>query len=62
VVSAIYTHRLIGPAIPLLRHVKALQAGRYTHRVSLRKYDAYTELAEALNQLAESLHKSRHQQ
>jgi HAMP domain-containing protein len=61
VVTVIYTHRLIGPAIPLLRHVKALQAGRYTHRVSLRKYDAFTELADELNELAESLHKSRHQ-
>jgi HAMP domain-containing protein len=62
VVTVIYTHRLIGPAIPLLRHVKALQAGRYTHRVSLRKYDAFTELADELNALAESLHKTRHEQ
>ena len=61
VVTVIYTHRLIGPAIPLLRHVKALQAGRYTHRVSLRKYDAFTELADELNELAESLHKSKQQ-
>ena len=62
VVTAIYTHRLIGPAIPLLRHVKALQAGRYTHRVNLRKYDTFTELADELNKLAESLHNSRRQQ
>ncbi len=62
VVSVIYTHRLIGPAIPLLRHVKALQAGRYTHRVSLRKHDAFSELADQLNELAESLQKSKHQQ
>jgi HAMP domain-containing protein len=62
VVSVIYTHRLIGPSIPLLRHVKALQAGRYTHRVSLRKHDAFSELADQLNELAESLQKSKHQQ
>jgi HAMP domain-containing protein len=62
VVTVIYTHRLIGPAIPLLRHVKALQAGVYTHRVSLRRHDAFTELADELNELADSLQKSKHQQ
>lgn len=59
-ISVIYTHRLLGPSIPMLRHVKALQAGRYTHRVSLRKHDAFTELADELNKLAETLHHSRH--
>ncbi len=60
VVTVIYTHRLLGPAIPLLRHVKALNAGRYTHRVSLRRHDAFTELADELNELAESLHKEKY--
>jgi methyl-accepting chemotaxis protein len=62
VITVIYTHRLIGPAIPMLRHVRALQEGRYTHRVSLRKHDAFTELADQLNKLAETLqHGSRGQ-
>ena len=60
VITAVYTHRLVGPAIPMVRHVRALQEGRYTHRISLRKYDAFTELADELNRLAETLqHSSR---
>lgn len=59
-VTVIYTHRLIGPAIPLLRHVKALQEGRYTHRVKLRGRDAFSELARQLNTLAETLQNNRH--
>jgi HAMP domain-containing protein len=58
VVTMIYTHRLLGPAIPMLRHVKALQEGRYSHRIKLRKYDAFTELADQLNELAETLQNS----
>jgi HAMP domain-containing protein len=55
VVTLIFTHRLIGPTFAMRRHVKALQEGRYAHRISLRKYDAFTELAEQLNALAETL-------
>ena len=62
VVTVIYTHRFIGPVIPMLRHVKALQEGRYTHRVSLRSHDAFTELAEQLNKLAETLQNSGQRQ
>jgi methyl-accepting chemotaxis protein len=62
VVTVIYTHRLIGPVIPMLRHVKALREGRYTHRVSLRKHDAFTELADELNELAETLQNSSRRQ
>jgi len=62
VVTVIYTHRLIGPVIPMLRHVKALQEGRFTHRISLRRHDAFSELANQLNALAETLqHNSRRQ-
>jgi len=55
VVTAVYTHRLIGPVIPILSHVKALREGRFTHRISLRRHDAFTELADELNTLAETL-------
>jgi HAMP domain-containing protein len=61
-VTVIYTHRLIGPTIPMLRHVKALREGRYTHRISLRKYDAFSELADQLNELAETLQNNSRQQ
>jgi signal transduction histidine kinase len=60
VVTVVYTHRLIGPAIPMLRHVRALQEGRYTHRLNLRRHDAFIELAEELNRLAETLQDSSH--
>ena len=59
VVTVVYTHRLIGPVIPMLRHVKALQEGRYSHRINLRRHDAFMELAEELNRLAETLQDSR---
>ena len=54
-ITVIYTHRLLGPTIPMLRHVKALREGRYAHRISLRRHDALTELANELNGLAETL-------
>ena len=63
VVTVIYTHRLLGPTIPMLRHVKALQEGRYAHRISLRRHDALSELADQLNVLAETLqNNSSHRQ
>jgi methyl-accepting chemotaxis protein len=62
VVMVVYTHRLIGPVIPVLRHVKALREGHYAHRISLRKNDAFSELADQLNQLAETLQNNSRQQ
>lgn len=59
VVTVIFTHRMIGPMIPMTRHVKALQEGRYTHRINLRRHDAFGELAEQLNDLAETLQNTR---
>lgn len=56
-VTSVYTHRLIGPVLPIMRHVKALQEGVYSHRVQLRQHDAYQELADELNALAEVLEK-----
>lgn len=59
VLTAIFTHRLIGPTVPLLRHVEALREGRYSQRVNLRKHDAFVDLAVALNGLAETLQKDK---
>lgn len=55
-----YTHRLIGPLRPFVRHVESLTAGDYSSRVRLRKgdLDMYAEYADRLNELAETLGKT----
>jgi len=55
VLATVYTHHMIGPMRPIRRHVKALQDGLYSHRVKLRGYDCFQELAGELNALAETL-------
>jgi signal transduction histidine kinase len=55
VLVAVYTHRMIGPTLPIMRHIKALNAGFYSHRVKLRRYDSFQELADELNALAATL-------
>ena len=53
-VCVAYTHRLIGPLRPFVRHVEKLTEGDYSSRVTLRKgdLDMYNEYAERLNELA----------
>jgi hypothetical protein len=58
-VATVYTHRMIGPTLPIMRHVKALKDGFYSHRVKLREYDCFQELADELNELAEILEQQR---
>jgi signal transduction histidine kinase len=55
VVSVMLSHKIYGPLVPLLRHVKALKEGSYASRVHLRATDEMGELATALNELAETL-------
>jgi len=50
-------HRIYGPVVPIVRHVKNLAQGDYASRVKLRKGDALEEIATALNELAEQLAK-----
>ena len=57
VVTTVFTHRLIGPLVPIMRHVKALQKGMYSNRVKLRRQDALQDLVGELNELAEVLEK-----
>lgn len=52
---SVYTHRMIGPTLPIMRHIKALKNGFYGHRVKLRRHDCFQELAEELNALAKEL-------
>lgn len=54
-VSILFTHKLIGPAIAFRRHVRRLRRGEYSSRVVLRRGDAFQEVAEELNLLAEML-------
>jgi hypothetical protein len=55
VLITVYTHRMIGPTLPIMRHIKALKDGFYSHRVTLRRHDCFQELANELNALAETL-------
>ena len=57
VLISVYTHRMIGPTLPIMRHIKALKDGFYSHRVKLRRHDCFQELANELNALAETLEK-----
>ena len=57
VLATVYTHRMIGPTLPIMRHIKAMKDGFYSHRVKLRHYDCFQELADELNALAETLEK-----
>lgn len=53
--SVFYTHRLVGPTYAFRRHIQELAKGNYQSRVNLRKNDAFAEVAEDLNQLADAL-------
>lgn len=54
-ISIFFTHRLIGPTYAFRRHIKELSRGNYKSRVTLRKGDAFTEVADDLNELAQKL-------
>ena len=55
----VYTHRMIGPTLPIMRHIRALKDGFYSQRVKLRRYDCFQELANELNELAAALEKRK---
>ena len=50
---------MIGPTLPIMRHIRALKDGFYSQRVKLRRYDCFQELADELNKLAETLEKRK---
>lgn len=52
VIAIIHSHRMVGPTIALQRQVEALKNGDYSARVTLRRNDAFGELADDLNELA----------
>ncbi|MDH3519042.1 MAG: hypothetical protein OEM49_01175 [Myxococcales bacterium] len=53
--SVSYAHRMIGPTVAFRRHVEALKNGDYRSRIALRKRDAFGDLADDLNELADIL-------
>ena len=53
--SIFFTHRLVGPSYAFRRHIQELSKGNYQSRILLRKHDAFSEVAEDLNKLAETL-------
>lgn len=59
-VSSIYfTHRLVGPTVAFRRHIEALIAGDYKVKTTLRARDAFTEVADSLNQLSDRLSQNK---
>ena len=57
--SVYYTHRLVGPSIAFRRHIRSLILGNFNSRVHLRKNDAFNEVADDLNELAESMQRAQ---
>lgn len=53
--SVTFAHRMVGPMVPIRRQTEALKNGDYKARVRLRKRDAFSDLAEDLNELAQML-------
>ena len=58
--SVAYLHKLVGPTVAFKRHINALKNGLYASRLTLRKNDAFLEVAVALNELAEILESKHH--
>ncbi len=58
-ITIFLTHRMIGPTIAFRRHIRALMDGNFSSRIHLRKGDAFVEVAEDLNSLAEQMEKKK---
>jgi len=53
------THKVYGPLVSIERFIKKLEGGNYSERIRLREKDDLKRLASKLNELAESLDKSK---
>ena len=51
-VAIVILHRVVGPTVALRRQAERLKNGDYSARVTLRRHDAFRELADDLNELA----------
>lgn len=53
------THHFYGPLVPLIRKLKKMKEGNFSGRVRLRPNDELKELADAINEVSESLEQQR---
>ena len=56
VACLVHGHRLLGPIIALRRHLEGMKNGDYTSRIALRAGDAFSDVADDLNELSGALH------
>ena len=49
------SHRVYGPVVPIVRQIKQINEGNFKNRIHLRKRDELREIADALNELAQTL-------
>jgi len=57
IVTILYTHKLVGPTIAFRRHIRMIAEGKLGYRTNLRKGDAFSEVAQDLNDLSALLEK-----
>ena len=50
-----YTHRMVGPSVAFKRHIDNLIRGDYLHKTTLRRGDAFQDVALRLNTLSNTL-------
>lgn len=55
----IFSHRILGPMVPIRRHINQLIERKYDSKIILRKGDEFKYLADDLNRLTESLRNSK---
>jgi hypothetical protein len=55
----LYSHRILGPVVPIRRHIGRLFAKDFESRIHLRKNDELKDIAEDLNRLSEFLKKEK---
>lgn len=53
--TTVLSHRLLGPLVPIRRHIQKLIDGQYDDRLRLRKTDELQFLADDINALTEKL-------
>lgn len=58
-ISVWYTHRMVGPTIAFRRHLERLEQGDFAYRTNLRRGDAFSEVADALNRLSSRMENKR---
>lgn len=59
VVSLRITQQMVGSTVGFRRHIRSMANGDLSKRISVRRGDAFQDVAEELNYLADSLAKSR---